>query len=110
MEVHNESIAVADVAQEYGAEVIALGTLGTRQGDRDQLLRHLPATSKPLVFVDEAGPGGYWRSRDRTPKGHGCWGVAPALIPQQPGDRVTTARRAAIQLARLMRSGDLTPV
>jgi transposase len=36
--------------------------------------------------------------------------VAPSLIPQKPGDRVKTNRRAAITLARLMHSGDLTPV
>jgi transposase len=32
------------------------------------------------------------------------------LIPKKPGDRVKTDRRDARQLARLMRSGDLTPV
>jgi transposase len=32
------------------------------------------------------------------------------LIPKKAGDRVTTDRRDARQLARLMRSGDLTPV
>jgi transposase len=32
------------------------------------------------------------------------------LIPKKPGDRVKTNRRDAIKLARLMRSGDLTPV
>jgi transposase len=31
-------------------------------------------------------------------------------MPQKAGDRVKTGRRDAIQLARLMRSGDLTPV
>jgi len=36
--------------------------------------------------------------------------VAPSLIPNKAGDRVKTDRRDAIQLARLMRSGDLTPV
>jgi transposase len=32
------------------------------------------------------------------------------LIPKKPGDRVKTNRRDALKLARLMRSGDLTPV
>jgi transposase len=32
------------------------------------------------------------------------------LLPQKSGERVKTNRRDAIQLARLMRSGDLTPV
>jgi transposase len=36
--------------------------------------------------------------------------VAPSLIPKKAGDRVTTDRRDAVQLARLMRAGDLTPV
>jgi transposase len=36
--------------------------------------------------------------------------VAPSLIPKKAGDCVQTDRRDAVQLARLMRSGDLTPV
>jgi transposase len=36
--------------------------------------------------------------------------VAPSLIPNKAGDRVKTHRRDAIQLARLRRSGELTPV
>jgi transposase len=36
--------------------------------------------------------------------------VAPSQIPQKAGDRVQTDRRDAVQLARLLRSGDLTPV
>jgi transposase len=57
-----------------------------------------------------AGPCGYWLYRYLTNKGHVCWVVAPSLIPKKPGDRVKTDRRDAVQLARLMRSGDLTPV
>jgi transposase len=36
--------------------------------------------------------------------------VAPAGIPTKASDRVKTDRREALQLARLLRSGDLTPV
>ena len=36
--------------------------------------------------------------------------VASSLIPKNPGGRVKTNRRDAMQLARLARSGDLTPV
>jgi transposase len=36
--------------------------------------------------------------------------VAPSLIPKKPGDQVKTDRRDAVDLARLLRSGDLTPV
>src|SRR5262249_511236 len=110
MDVHKESIAVAYVAQDYGAEVISLGTVGTRQCDIDKLIRQLQSKSKQLVFVYEAGPCGYWLYRYLTKKGYVCWVVAPSLIPKKTGDRVKTNRRDAIKLARLMRSGDRTPV
>jgi transposase len=110
MDVHKDSIAVADVAQDHGAEVTYLGTIGTRQCDIDHLTRKLQSKATPLVFVYEAGPCGYWLYRDLTKKGPRCWVVAPSLMPKQAGDRVKTDRRDAVQLARLMRSGDLTPV
>jgi transposase len=110
MDVHKESIAIAYVAQDYGAEVVSLGTIGTRQCDIDKLLRQLRSKSTQLVFVYEAGPCGYWLYRYLLKKGYVCWVIAPSLIPKKAGDRVTTDRRDALQLARLMRSGDLTPV
>jgi transposase len=110
MDVHKDLIAVAYVAQEHGAEVTYLGTIGTRQGDIDQLIRRMQSKAKHLIFVYEAGPCGYWLYRYLTKKGYDCWVVAPSLIPKKPGDRVKTDRRDAVQLARLARSGDLTAV
>jgi transposase len=110
MDVHKDSIAVAYVAQDHGAEVTYLGTIGTRQGDIDQLIRKMPSKANHLIFVYEAGPCGDWLYRDLTQKGYDCWVVAPSLIPKKPGDRVKTDRRDAVQLARLARSGDLTAV
>src|SRR5215468_5720600 len=60
MDVQKESIAVAYVAPDYGAEVISLGMVGPRQCDIDKLIRQLQSRSKPLVFVYEAGPCGSW--------------------------------------------------
>ena len=110
LDVHKESIAVAYAAKDYGADVVYLGSIGTRQCDIDKLVRQLQSKAKRLVFVYEAGPCGYWLYRYLTKKGYDCWGVAPSLIPKKAGDRVKTDRRDALQLARLMRSGDLTPV
>jgi transposase len=110
LDVHKESIAVAYVAQEHHAEGVALGTIGTRQCDLDQLIRKMQSKSRPRICVYEASPCGYWLSRYRTKKGHGCWVVAPSLIPKKPGERVKTNRRDASKLARLRRSGALTPV
>ena len=109
-DVHTESIAVAYVAQALGADVVSLGTVGTRQCDIDKLIRQLQSKSKPLVFVYEAGPCGSWLYRDLTKKGYPCWVVAPSLMPKKAGNRVQTDRRDAMHLARLRRSGDLTPV
>ena len=110
MDVHQDSIAVASVANDHPPEVVGLSAIGPRHCDIDQLLRKLQSRSQYLVFVYEAGPCGYWLSRYLTKKGHVCRVVAPALIPKKAGDRVKTDRRDAVQLARLLRSGDLTPV
>jgi hypothetical protein len=56
MEVHQDSIAVAYVAQDHGAEVMSLGSLGTRQCDSDQLIRKMPSQARHLIFVSEAAP------------------------------------------------------
>jgi transposase len=91
LDVHKEAIAVA-----YATE--------------DALVRKLQSKGARLVFVYEAGPCGYWLYRYLTRKGLTCFVVAPSLIPRKPGDRVKTDKRDAVTLARLARSGDLTPV
>ena len=60
LEVHKESIAVAYVAKDHPAEVISLGTIGTRQCDSDQRIRKRQSKAKHLIFVYAAGPCGYW--------------------------------------------------
>jgi transposase len=110
LDVHKETIAVGYVAAEREAAVRFLGTSGPRQCEIDKLIRKLPAKGKTLHFVYEAGPCGYWLYRSLTKKDLKCWVVAPSQIPQKAGDRVKTDRRDAVQLARLLRSGDLTPV
>jgi transposase len=110
MDVHKDSIAVAYVAQDHGAEVTYLGTIGTRHGDIDKRIRTMQSKATHRIFVYEAGPCGSWLYRSLTKKGYDCWVIAPSLIPKKPGDRVQTDRRDAVQLARLARSGDLTAV
>src|SRR5256714_8861744 len=109
LDVHKETIAVAYVAEEREATVVALGTIGTRQCDIDKLLRQLQSKGKTLHFVYEAGPCGYWLYRYLTKKNLRCWVVAPSQIPKKAGDRVKTDRRAAGQITRPLRSGALRP-
>jgi transposase len=110
MDVPKESMAVAYVASAHDAQVMYLGSIGTRQADIDHLIRQLHSKATHLVFVYEAGPCGAWLYRYLRTKGYVCWVVAPSLRPKKAGDRVKTDRRDAVQLARFMRSGDLTPV
>lgn len=110
LDVQKETIAVAYVAEEREAEVVFVGTIGTHQCDIDKLIGKLQSKGTTLHFVYEAGPCGYWPYRYLTKKELKCWVVAPAQIPKKAGDRVKTDRRDAVQLARLPRSGDLTPV
>ena len=58
LDVHKESIAVAYVAQEHHAEVVSLGTIGTRQCDIDKLIRQMQSKSNHLVFATRQAPVG----------------------------------------------------
>src|ERR1700750_1571622 len=61
-------------------------------------------------FCYEAGPCGYGIQRQLIALKHDCIVVAPSLIPRRPGERIKTDRRDAINLAKLHRAGELTPV
>ncbi len=110
LDVHKDAIAVAHVPADSTAEVTYVGRIGPRDADIDKLVRRLQSRAKRLVFAYEAGPCGYGLHRHLTGRGLDCLVVAPSLIPKKPGDRVKTDRRDAAQLARLLRSGDLSPV
>ncbi len=110
LDVHKDSISVAYAGEERSADVTFVGPIGTRQADIDKLLRRLQSKASDLVFAYEAGPCGYVLHRYLSSKGVTCVVVAPSLIPKKPGDRVKTDRRDAVELARLLRSGDLPAV
>ena len=110
MDVHQDTMAVAYVATAHDAEVVSLGTMGTRPCDLEHLLRKMQSKANQLIFVYAAGPCGDWLDRYLMQTGSDGWVVAPSLIPQKPGDRVTTDRPDAMPLARLARAGALTVV
>jgi len=110
LDVHKEIIAPAYAPEEPGSEVVALGKIGTRQCDIDKLLKQLQSKGRHLRIVYEAGPCGFWLQRYLHKRGLECQIVAPSLIPKRSGDRVKTDRRDALQLARLHRAGELTPI
>ncbi len=108
LDVHKASIAVA-VAEAFG-DPEDHGHIANDPSAVRRLMQRLGAPDLHLEVAYEAGPTGYALHRQLTAMGIACLVVAPSLIPVKPGDRIKTDRRDAAKLARLLRSGDLTPV
>lgn len=102
------AVAVAEAGRK--GEVRYLGELNSDPVSVRRLVARLEKRHGKLQFCYEAGPTGYGLYRQLVAMGHDCTVVAPSLIPRKPGDRVKTNRRDAVQLARLLRAGELTAV
>jgi transposase len=102
------AIAVAEPGRQ--GDVRYLGEIEASPEAVRRLLARLAKKHGKLQVCYEAGPTGYGLYRQIVELGHDCSVVAPSLIPRRPGDRVKTNRRDAMQLARLLRAGELTAV
>jgi len=109
LDVHKVSISVA-IAEAEGGSPTHYGKIANDPSAIRSLMTRLGGPDVELQVAYEAGPTGYVLHRQLTKLGIACLVVAPSLIPKQPGDKVKTDRRDALKLARLLRSGDLTPV
>jgi transposase len=107
LDVHKDTIAVA-VAEAFGPPE----KYGTVDNDPKAVRRLVDklGQGRRLETAYEAGPTGFVLYRQLSQLGVACIVAAPSLMPKRPGDRVKTDSRDAIELARLLRSGDLTPV
>lgn len=110
LDTHKEFNTVAYAEGASSDPPVYVGPIGTRHADIDKLIRRLHSKASHLVFAYEAGPTGYGLYRYLAGKGEECHVVAPSLIPKRSGVRVKTNRRDAVELARLLRSGDLVSV
>lgn len=107
LDVHADSITAAILApEEDHPEVLTLS--GDLMKVR-QLFRRV-AERGPIRSCYEASGAGFVLQRVLTDDGFSCEVIAPSLIPRKPGDRRKTDRLDAVMLARLYRSGHLTPV
>lgn len=107
LDVHKESITVAVLAEDrQEPEVMRLS------GDLMQVRRLFRRLSMrgSIRACYEASGAGFVLQRTLTHDGFHCEVVAPSLIPRKPGEHRKNDRLDAIMLARLYRSGHLTPV
>src|SRR3984957_7326363 len=110
LDVHKDMIAVALAEAGLRGEVREHGKIPNTPAALKALTVKLASARRELRFCYEAGPCGYGIQRQPTEAGHECAVVAPSLIPRRPGERIKTDRRDAINLAKLNRAGELTPV
>ena len=110
LDVHKDTIAVAAAELGKRGEVREYGKIANTPVALRTLVAKLTRGGNTLRFCYEAGPCGYGIQRQLTAAGHECVVVAPSLIPRRQGDRIKTDRRDAINLAKLHRAGELTPV
>ena len=110
LDVHKETIAVAAADVGKRDDVREYGKIANTVASLKLLTAKLGRGGRRLRFCYEAGPCGYGIQRQLNAAGHDCVVVAPSLIPRKPGERIKTDRRDAINLAKLHRAGELTPV
>ena len=102
------AIAIAEGGR--AGEVRFVGEIENTPATIARMIKKLADRYGRLHVCYEAGPTGYGLYRQICELGHDCMVVAPALIPQRPGERVKTNRRDAVTLARLHRAGELAGV
>ncbi|MCK4413807.1 MAG: IS110 family transposase [Candidatus Eisenbacteria sp.] len=107
LDVHAQSITAAILeGDREQPEVIKLS------GDLMKVRRLFRRLSQraPVRACYEASGAGFVLHRVLAAEGYHCEVIAPSLIPRRPGDHRKTDRLDAMNLARLYRSGHLTPV
>ena len=108
LDVHAETIAVGLAAS--SGDLRSYGNIPAHTHALDKLHRRLSEDGAEVRYVYEAGPTGFALCRHLRSRQIVCEVVSPSLIPKRASDRVKTDRRDALNLARLFRAGELTPI
>lgn len=108
LDVSKDKISVA-IADEGRSKPRYFGMIANTVEAIRKLTKKL-GDSEQLRVCYEAGPTGYGLYRLLKGMDIPCEVIAPSLIPQKPGNRIKTDKRDAINLAKLYRAGELTPV
>jgi transposase len=104
-----DSIQVAIAEGLPGGDVREYGAIPNTPEALTKLVRRL-GRPRNLYFAYEAGPCGYSTYRTLLGLGASCMVAAPSKTPRRPGDRIKNDRRDALNLAKLHRAGELSPV
>jgi transposase len=108
LDVHKDSITIA-VLPEHAAAPEHVERLPNDLAKLHRWLTRL-ATRGELRACYEASGAGYVLHRALYSWGHHCDVIAPSLIPKRPGVQRKHDKRDAVELARLYRAGELSPV
>ncbi len=108
MDVHKDSITIAVLP----AGAAAPTRVERLSSDFTKLRKFLARLAKEgeLRCCYEASGAGYVLQRAMREWGYECEVIAPSLIPKRPGVQRKHDKHDAVDLARLYRAGELTPV
>ena len=109
LDVHKESITVA-VLSAGAAAPTRVDKLSSDLAKLRRYFERLARDGSELRACYEASGAGYVLHRAMREWGYACDVIAPSLIPTKPGVQRKHDKHDAVQLARLYRSGELTPV
>ena len=112
LDTHKVSTDIAYTRPGHKEKPQFFGKIPSQKKAVIKLLRHFQSKfpGATLYFVYEAGPCGYWLYRLLSALDQQCYIVAPSLIPKKPGQRVKTDKRDSLQLAQLLKNGDINPL
>jgi transposase len=105
-----EAIAIAIAEADREGEVRYFGQIANEPAAVLKFVKKMASKYGKLFFCYEAGPCGYGLQRQIAGLGHDCVVIAPSHTPVKKGIHVKNDRRDALELARLHRAGDLTPI
>src|SRR6187397_2292480 len=100
LDVHARSVAAAAIDGDTGELIQA--KLTPSHEHIQSWIQRLPG---PAAVAYEAGPTGFGLYRSLTAAGIRCEVAAPSKLQRPSGDRVKTAAKDAVHLARLLRLG-----
>lgn len=108
LDVHKESVTVAVLPADAAAPT-RVEKLANDLGKLKRFMDRLSETAE-LRACYEASGAGYVLQRAMREWDYACEVIAPSLIPTKPGTQRKHDKHDAVQLARLYRAGELTPV